>query len=128
MPADNTFQGQWGTALATFTQTGTYSSVVQLSRRVVALYSDDFPSAAGSLVFRASANPSGTGWPIVTEGPVAAVGGTIFKTLSFGSGTYYDLSAALIPIPQMPCLILQIGTAGTAGIAAGGTIVLVTAP
>lgn len=126
MPDETTFQGQWGTALATFTQTGTFSAVIPLSKKLLALYSDNFPSAAGSIVLRASANPSGTGWPIITEGPVAAVGGTTLKILSFGSGTYYDISTATIPIPFFPYLVLQIGTAGTAGVAAGGTIVLVT--
>ena len=126
MPADNEFQPGWGTTLATFSQTGTYSAPIPLSKRIQALYSSDFPAAAGSITFRASASPTGTGYPIVTEGPVAAVGGTILKVLSFGSGTYYDLSAALIPLPYIPYLVLQVGTAGTAGVAAGGTIVLVT--
>lgn len=126
MPDENQLQPQWGTALATFTQRGTYSSPVTLNKRLVALYSDNFPTAAGSIDFRASANPSGTGWPIITEGPVAAVAGTALKILSFGSGTYYDLSTAGIPIPFVPYLILQIGTAGTTASALGGTIVLVT--
>lgn len=128
MPADNQFTPAWGTALATFTQTGTYSSVVQLSRPAVALYSDNFPSAAGSIIFRASANPSGTGHPIQTASPVAAGDGTILKVLTFGSGTFYSLNTVVSPAPLLPFLILQIGTAGTAGVAAGGTIVLVTAP
>ena len=123
MPADGEFQPQWGTALATFTQSGTYSSPILLSKRVVALYSDNYPAAAGSIVFRASANPSGTGHQIITEGPVAAVAGTIYKVLSFGSGTYYNLTQAL---PYIPYLVLQVGTAGTAGASGGGTIVLVT--
>lgn len=129
MPADSEFQPQWGTALAIFTQSGTYSSPLALSKRVVALYSDNYPAAAGSIVFRASANPSGTGHQIVTEGPVAAVAGTIYKVLSFGSGTYYALSQApTVPLPYIPYLVLQVGTAGTPGVAGGGTIVLVTGP
>lgn len=126
MPLDNNFQPSWGTVLATFTQTGTFSGIVPLSKRLLALYSDNFPSAAGSIIFRASASPTGSGWPIITEGPVAAVAGTTVKMLSFGSGTYYDLSQTPVGIPVIPYLVLQIGTAGTAAVAAGGTIVLVT--
>ena len=126
MPADNVFQPQWGTALATFAQRGTYSSVVPLSKRLIGLYSDDFPSAAGSVVFRASASPTGTGWPVQSANGVAAGDGTIMKLLAFGSGTFYALNSAVAPVPYMPFVVLQIGTAGTAGAAAGGTIVLVT--
>lgn len=126
MPLDNVYQPAYGTTLATFTQTGTYSAVVPLSKRIVALYSDDYPAAAGSIVFRASANPSGTGWPVQTASPVAAGDGTILKTLAFGSGTYYSLNRLVTVVPIMPYVVLQIGTAGTAGIAAGGTIVLIT--
>lgn len=125
MPADYEINPQWGTALAVFANSGTYSSVIPLSKKIIALYSDTYPAAAGSVVFRASANPSGTGSPIITEGPVAALAGTAFKMLSFGSGTYYDLSTAPLPIPYIPFLVLQVGTAGTPG-AAGGTIVIVT--
>lgn len=126
MPADSQFNPTWGTALATFTQTGTYSSPVQLNKRIQALYSDNYPAAAGSIIFRASISASGSGYPVMTEGPVAAVAGTQFKVLSFGSGTYYDLSTAGIPVPFVPYCVLQVGTAGTAGIVAGGTIVIVT--
>lgn len=126
MPSDAQFNPVWGTVLATFTQTGTYSSPVQLSKRIQALYSDNYPAAAGSVIFRASISASGSGLPIITEGPVAAVAGTQVKILSFGSGTYYDLSTATIPIPFMPYVVLQVGTAGTAGVAVGGTIVIVT--
>lgn len=126
MPLDTQYQPAWGTVLATFTQTGTYSSVVALSKRLIALYSDNFPSAAGSIVFRASASQSGTGWPMQTTSPVAANDGTILKTLAFGSGTYYALNTIIAAFPIAPYLVLQIGTVGTAGVAAGGTIVLVT--
>lgn len=126
MPADSVFQPVWGTALATFTQTGTYSSVVPLSKRLVGLYSDNFPSAAGSVVFRASASPTGTGWPIQSANGVAAGDGTVMKLLAFGSGTFYALNGAVAPLPLIPYLVLQIGTAGTSGVAAGGTIVLIT--
>ena len=126
MPLDSVYQPAYGTALATFTQTGTYSAVVPLSKRVVALYSDNYPAAAGSVVFRASANPSGTGWPVITASPIAAGDGTILKTLAFGSGTYYSLNSLVTVIPIMPYVVLQVGTAGTAGVAAGGTIVLIT--
>lgn len=126
MPSDSQFQPGWGTVLATFTQTGTYSSVVQLNKKIVALYSDNFPSAAGSVVFRASASPSGTGWPVQGANGVAAGDGTILKLLAFGSGTYYALNDAVGAVPFMPFVVLQIGTAGTTATAAGGTIVLVT--
>lgn len=128
MPQDNQLTPAWGTALATFTQTGTYSSIVQLSRPIIGLYSDNFPSATGSIDFRASASPTGTGHLIQTTSPVAAGNGTVLKLLSFGSGTFYALNTVITPAPMLPCVVLQIGTAGTAGVAAGGTIVLVTAP
>jgi hypothetical protein len=128
MPNDNVFQPAWGTALATFTQTGTYSSIVQLSRPIIGLYSDNFPSAAGSIILRASASPTGTGWPIQTASPVPAGDGTVLKVLAFGSGTFYALNTVITPAPLLPFLVLQIGTAGTTAVAAGGTIVLVTAP
>lgn len=126
MPDDNTFQPQWGTALATFSQTGTYSAAVPLNKKVQALYSDNFPSATGSIVFRASASPSGTGYPIQSANGVAAGDGTVLKLLAFGSGTYYDVRSVLGVVPIIPYLVLQIGTAGTAHSSLGGTIVLVT--
>ena len=126
MPDDSQYQPQWGTAHATFGQSGTYSSVVPLSKRVVALYSDNFPSAAGSVVFRASLSPVGSGWPVQSANGVAAGDGTVLKLLAFGSGTYYDVRSVLGVAPLIPYLVLQIGTAGTTGVAAGGTIVLVT--
>jgi hypothetical protein len=123
MPADNEFQQNWGTALATFTQTGTYSAAVQLSRRIAGVYSENWPSAAGSVVFRASVNPSGSGHAAVQTND-----GTVLKVLAFGSGTYYSFNNLQSPVPLMPVVVLQIGTAGTAAVAAGGTIVLVTGP
>ena len=118
--ADNQFTPRLGTALATFTQTGTYSSVAHLRGRLVALYSDDFPSAAGSIDFRASWNPSGTGYKVQTPD------GTVLKLSAFGSGTYYSISNTPMFTQSVGYLVMQIGTAGTAGAAAGGTIVLVT--
>lgn len=126
MPADNQFQPAWGTVLATFTQTGTFSSIIPLSKKITALYSDNFPSAAGSIVIRASASPTGTGWPVQGVNGVAAGDGTAFKLLAFGSGTYYALNDAVGAVPYIPYAVLQIGTAGTTGVAAGGTIVIVT--
>lgn len=126
MPLDSQFQPSWGTALATFTQTGTYSAGVQLSKPIVGLYSDNFPSAPGSIVFRASANPGGSGHPVITASSISAGDGTTLKLLAFGSGTYYALNSVISPLPVLPWIILQIGTAGTAGVTAGGTIVLVT--
>lgn len=126
MANDSDFQAQWGTVLATFTQTGTFSSPVALNKRLLAMYSDNYPAAAGSVVIRASANPSGTGYPVQITSPVAANDGTILKALACGSGTYYALNTVGAVIPLMPFVVLQVGTAGTPGVAAGGTIVLVT--
>jgi hypothetical protein len=120
MPSDNQFQPAWGTVLATFTQTGTFSAVVPLSKKIVALYSDNYPAAAGSIVVRASVSPTGTGWPVQTGD------GTALKVLAFGSGTYYSFNSLNAPMPYIPYAVLQIGTAGTAGVAAGGTVVIVT--
>lgn len=126
MPATYDFQPRWGTVLATFTQRGTYSNTIALNRPLIGLYSDDFPSATGSIVVRASANPNGTGWPVQTASPVAGGDGTVLKLLAFGSGTFYAMNNVVATVPALPYVILQIGTAGTAGAAAGGTIVLVT--
>lgn len=120
MAADIEFSPRLGTALATFTQTGTYSSVVQLNGRLVALYSDNFPSAAGSVDFRAAWNPSGTGYKVQTPD------GTVLKLSAFGSGTYYSIGNTPMFTQSVGYLMLQIGTAGTTAVAAGGTIVLVT--
>jgi hypothetical protein len=120
MPNTADYQPGWGTALATFTQTGTFSAVVAVNGRLSAVYSDNYPAAAGSIVWRASASPSGTGWPIQTGD------GTALKTLAFGSGTYYSFNNLNAPIPITPYVVLQIGTAGTSAAVTGGTIVLVT--
>lgn len=125
MPSLNEFQQTWGTSLAIFTQTGTYSSVVSVPGRLIGLYSDNWPSAAGSVFIRASANPLGTGHLIQSASPVPAGDGTVLRLLSFGSGTFYTLNSVIAPLPLTPYLVLQVGTAGTAGVAAGGTIVLV---
>lgn len=126
MPATQDFQPAWGTVLATFTQTGTYSSVLSANRPIIGLYSDNYPAAAGSIVFRASASPTGTGYPVQTASPVTASDGTVIKLLAFGSGTYYDVNTFTSDMPLLPFVVLQVGTAGTAGVAAGGTIVVVT--
>lgn len=121
MATSDQFQSTRGTVLATFGQTGTFSSAVDLGGGwLVGCYSDNWPSAAGSLTFRASWNPSGTGWPVQTTD------GTALKVLSFGSGTFYSLGYAPFVTAPMQYIRVQIGTAGTAGAAAGGTIVLVT--
>lgn len=115
------FQVTRGTTLATFTQTGTYSTTVDLGGgRLIGLYSDNFPSAAGSLVFRSSWSPTGTGYPMQTWD------GTISKVLAFGSGTFYALNTVPWNSAPLNYVTLQIGTAGTAAVAAGGTIVLIT--
>lgn len=121
MASSNQFQSTRGTVLATFTQTGTYSAAVDLGGGwLVGCYSDNFPSAAGSITFRSSFDPSGTGYPVQTGD------GTALKVLSFGSGTFYTTGYAPFVTAPMQFIRLQIGTAGTAAVAAGGTIVLVT--
>lgn len=121
MAESSQFQSTRGTVLATFTQTGTYSAAVDLGGGwLVGCYSDNFPSVTGSLTFRSSWSPSGTGWPVQT------CDGTALKVLSFGSGTFYSLGYAPFLTAPMQYIRVQIGTAGTAGVAAGGTIVLVT--
>jgi len=119
MPFDIDFQPRLGTALATFTQTGTMS-LVQLNGRLVGLYSDNYPAAAGSIDFRASFTPGGTGYKVQTPD------GTVLKLAAFGSGTYYSIGNSPMFTQPIGYIGLQIGTAGTAGVAAGGTIVLVT--
>lgn len=121
MAESQSFQSTRGTALATFANTGTYSTTVDLGGGwLIGAYSDNFPSAAGSLSFRSSFSPSGTGYPIQSPD------GTILKVLAFGSGTFYSLGAAPWNTAPLQYVTIQIGTAGTAGVAAGGTIVLVT--
>jgi hypothetical protein len=115
------FQNYNGTTQATFTQTGTYSSPVDIGGgHLVGMYSDNWPTAAGSIVPRASWNPTGTGYPVQTAD------GTALKVLAFGSGTFYTMHSEPNAMTHaLQYLTLQIGTAGTAGVAAGGTIVLV---
>lgn len=120
MASDRDFQPRLGTALATFTQTGTYSTQVQLSGRLVGLYSDNYPAAAGSIDFRASWTPGGTGYKVQTPD------GTVLKLSAFGSGTYYSIGNTPMFTEALGYIGLQIGTAGTSGVVAGGTIVLVT--
>lgn len=117
MPAFTDFQSRRGTALATFTQSGTYSSLIDMGgMHLIGVYSDTYPAAAGSLTFRASGG-SGTGSPIHSEASV------VYRVNPFGSGTYYALTAG--SALTAPYLVVQIGTAGTPGVAAGGTLVLV---
>jgi hypothetical protein len=119
MAADRDFQPRLGTALATFTQTGTYSVQVQLNGRLVGLYSDNYPAAAGSIDVRASYTPGGTGYKVQTPD------GTVLKLSAFGSGTYYGIGKTPMFTEALAYIGLHVGTAGTAGAAAGGTIVLV---
>jgi hypothetical protein len=119
MASDQDFQPRLGTALATFTQRGTHSGMVQINGRLVGLYSDNYPAAAGSIDFYASWTTAGTGYP------VQSFDGTVRKLAAFGSGTYYTIGNAPMITQPMGYVGLRIGTAGTAGAAAGGTIVLV---
>lgn len=122
MATSTQFNTSRGTALATFTQTGTFSgTAIDLGGGwLVGMYSDNWPGAAGSITLRSSYAPTGTGLPVQT------LDGTILKVLAFGSGTYYSLGHAPWNTAPLQWVTLQIGTAGTAGVAAGGTIVLVT--
>ena len=52
--------------------------------------------------------------------------GTVLKVLAFGSGTFYSLGHAPWNTAPLQYITVQIGTAGTADGAGGGTIVLVT--
>jgi hypothetical protein len=120
MATSDQLQSTRGTALATFTQTGTYSNTVDLGGgNLIGCYSDNYPAAAGSLTFRASWNASGSGHPVMSEN------GVILRVNGFGSGTFYSFTPGSVPVAMQYCLV-QVGTAGTAGVAAGGTVVLVT--
>ena len=122
MATSDQIQSTRGTVLATFTQTGTYSSAVDLGGgRLVGAYSDNYPAATGSITVRASWAPAGTGYPVMTENAVP------FRINSMGSGTFYAFTPGTIPA-AIQYVVLQVGTAGTAAVAAGGTIVLVTMP
>lgn len=121
MAQSQDFQNTRGTVLATFTQTGTYSAPVDLGGGwLMGAYSDNFPSAAGSILFRSSWNAAGTGLPVQT------LDGTVLKVLAFGSGTFYTLGHAPWVTAPLQYVTLQIGTAGTTAAAAGGTVVLIT--
>ncbi len=120
MPAsDQDFQPRLGTALATFAGTGTFSAKLQLNGRMVGLYSDNYPAAAGSVDFYASYAPTGTGYPVQTPD------GTVLKLSAFGSGTFYSFGNTPLFSQALGFVSLKVGTAGTPG-GAGGTIVIVT--
>jgi hypothetical protein len=116
---DQDFQPRLGTALATFTQTGTFSSWVQLNGRLVGLYSDNYPAAAGSIDFRTNFTSTGPGYQVRNDG-------TQLKLAAFGSGTVYGFGNSPMFTSALGYVGLQIGTAGTAAIAAGGTVILIT--
>jgi hypothetical protein len=120
MASDQEYQPRLGTVLTTFTQTGTYSTFVPLNGRLVGLYSDNYPAAAGSVDFRTSFNPSGTGYKVQTPD------GTVLKLAAFGSGTVYSIGNTPMFTSPLGYVGLHVGTAGTAGVAAGGTVVLIT--
>jgi hypothetical protein len=120
MATPNQFQERRGTTAVTFTQTGTWSSVGNLGgMRLVGMYSHNYPAAAGSVTFRSSWDSTGgTHYPVMTEL------GVPFRMTAFGSGTFYSFTPGTVPAAAQ-YVTLEIGTAGTAGIAAGGTIILV---
>lgn len=124
MANDTQFQPRLGTVLATFAQSGTYSSVVQLNGRLVGLYAEpaDFArGAAGSITFRASLSPTGTGYPVQTND------GTTLRVLAFATGIYFGFGEDRFTTTALGAYTrLQMGTDGTATAAAGGTIILVT--
>ena len=119
MANDQDFQSRLGTALATFAQNGTLSQRVLLSGRLVGLYSDNYPVAAGSIDFYSSFNASGTGYPVQTPD------GTVLKLPAFGAGTLYSFGQNPQYTQPLGFLGLRVGTAGTATTAVGGTIVLI---
>jgi hypothetical protein len=121
MALSSDFQTTRGTVLATFTQTGTYSAPIDLGGGwLVGAYSDNWPGVAGSITVRSSWTPAGTGYPVQT------VDGTILRILNSGSGTFNSLGHAPWNTAPLQYVTLQVGTGGTASIAAGGTVVLVT--
>jgi hypothetical protein len=121
MSTPSEFQSRRGTVLATFATNGTYSAPVDMGGlNLVGLYSDNWPSAAGSLTFRSTFDPLGTGWPILNEG------GAPYRVSAFGSGSFVQFQPGSA-IVAAQYLTVQVGTAGTAGVAAGGTIVLIGA-
>lgn len=122
MAASSDFQNGKGTALATFTQGGTYSNIVDLGGGwLVGMYSENWPGAPGSVFFRGVPwSQSGTGYQLQT------LDGTVLKATSFGSGSFITMGhAPWITAPMQYCIV-QVPASGTAGVAAGGTMVLVT--
>jgi hypothetical protein len=122
MPSLNEFQSAYGTILATFPVNGTYSAAIETRGMGIAgMYVvGAFGSNAGSATFRASADPSGTGFPVYSEASV------LYRINPFATGTYYQITAG--SAIRAPYLRLEVGTGGTAGHAAGGTVVLVGVP
>jgi hypothetical protein len=121
MASSAEFNTTRGTVLATFTQGGTYSTTVDLGGGwLVGAYSDNWPGGAGSVSFRNSWNPSGTGYPVQSPD------GTALKIVSWGSAQFFSLGAAPWNTAPLQYVTVHLPAAGTAGIAAGGTIVLVT--
>jgi hypothetical protein len=122
MPHLNEFQNAYGTVLATIALNGTYSSVVETrGMAVIGLYAAGaIGSNAGSVTFRASAHPTGTGFPVHTEA------GALYRVNPFAVGTYYQVTGGSLVFA--PYLIVQTQADGTPGHAAGGTIVLVGRP
>ena len=122
MASSSDYQNGKGTAQAFFTQGGTFSSLVNLGGGwLTGMYSDNWPGAAGSVFFRAVPwSQSGTGYQLQT------LDGTVLKVTSFGSGSFVSMGhSPWITAPMQYCIV-QVPPSGTAGVAAGGTMVLVT--
>lgn len=121
MAQSQDFQSTRGTVLATFSQTGTYSTAVDLGGGwMVGAYSDSWPGGAGSLTVRSSWSPAGSGYPVQTAD------GTVLKVVTWGSAQMFTLGHAPWNTAPLQYVILQVGTAGTAAVAGGGTVVLIT--
>jgi hypothetical protein len=119
MPIPTDFQGRRGTVAVTFTQNGTYSTWADMGgMRLVGLYAPAWPGGAGSLTFRASWDGAGAGQVLANEA------GSPLRVVSFGSTNYVSFTPGTVPIAAR-FVACEVGTAGTAGVAGGGTVYLV---
>jgi hypothetical protein len=121
----NSMQNTRGTTAAFFTPNGTYSSMIELGGgNLVGVFSPNWPSNGGTLFIRADIDPNGTGYPAVYSSAKVGNQGTSILLTTWGSGTYFVLDPTLTDAFEY--IRFAVGTAGTAGIAAGGTIYCIT--